>query len=145
MDRGLPNTSRHDQQCESSPGHPGFTKPNTKIHFQELYVVLFSEKPALVLLHYITSLITVHTSTLPPVIFQYGIYSQTPFSKLKSRGSAYLRIIEVWSHKAGCYLHVWVIFCPHRVRMLLFTYQGNDWHSFTPSESPNRGVKGFSR
>ena len=28
--------------------------------------------------------------------------------------------------------------------MLLFTYQGKDWHSFTPSVSPNRGVKGFS-
>ena len=33
----------------------------------------------------------------------------------------------------------------HRVGMLLFTYQGKDWHSFTPSVSPNRGVKGFSR
>ena len=47
----------------------------------------------------------------------------TSYSKLKSRGSAYLRIIEVWSCKAGCYLHVCVIFCPHRILMLLFTYQ----------------------
>ena len=57
----------------------------------------------------------------------------TLYSKLKSRGSAYLRIIEAWPHKAGCYLHVCVIFCPHSVGMLLFTYQGKDWHSFTPS------------
>ena len=57
----------------------------------------------------------------------------TPYSKLKSIGSAYLRIIEAWPHKAGCYLHVCVIFCPHSVGMLLFTYQGKDWHSFTPS------------
>ena len=57
----------------------------------------------------------------------------TPYSKLKSRGSAYQRIIEAWPHKAGCYLHVCVIFCPHSVGMLLFTYQGKDWHSFTPS------------
>ena len=57
----------------------------------------------------------------------------TPYSKLKSRESAYLWIIEAWPHKAGCYLHVCVIFCPHSVGMLLFTYQGKDWHSFTPS------------
>ena len=47
---------------------------------------------------------------------------------------AYLRIIEVWSHKAGCYLHVWVIFCLHRVGMLLFPYLSKDWHcSHLPS------------
>ena len=27
----------------------------------------------------------------------------TSYSKLKSRGLAYMQIIEVWSHKAGCY------------------------------------------
>ena len=44
----------------------------------------------------------------------------TRYSKLKSRGSAYLRIIEVWSHKDGCYQHVSVIFCPHRARDITF-------------------------
>ena len=38
-------------------------------------------------------------------------------------------------------LHVCVIFCPRRVVMLLFTYQGKDWHSFTPSVLPNIDVK----
>ena len=59
----------------------------------------------------------------------------------KVGGRLICRIIEVWSHKAGCYLHVCVIFCLHRVEMLLFTYQRQRLALFTPLVSPNRGVK----